>query len=388
MSAAAPDDLNPSFLKTRSIVVLDRSGTRLIIGSPGELDQDVASALQFACGLAIDHVVLPSNEFEELLAGEAGSQHVPVQLTPTYLLDRDPPLSAALDHQNGAFPRSMGNTQSLFNRVGSAVSTDSTQSLSFGPLARLLEAGCLPIEAGREILALAHHGTKVDPDGQRIARALAEGRSLGEAIALSPGPVDYLPAILAACACERDQIDTVVKIAAWFADNDRRHDTVARFVVEIAALGGAASLVAFAITVPAGFAVVAVCAFLGLRVRDAIAGPQVTDGVRAEVLGLVATLAALKLPPMIAIRSAAAHLARRMPTWGKLPETREHLAQALALDPMARRLLLSGDLAESACHAANDHAERGDAAVARLRWQARGGALALLSIALVVALIP
>ncbi len=386
VSQTFADGLNAGFLQARSIVVLDRTSTRLTVGSPGKLDNDVAVALQFACGLAIDHVVLPADHFAQPLADQSGAQATAAPSMPVVSVDRDPTSVAAADYPGTAHPTALGKSQSLFDRVGAAVSADRKGGLAFGALARLLDAGFLPIEAGREILALADWSPEIDQDGLRIARALVAGCPLDEAIALSPGPVDCFAGLLAACACERDQIDAVVKIAAWSDENDRRQATVARSVVEMAALGAAATLVAFTFAMPAGFAVVAACVFLGLRARHAIAGPQVNDGLRADVLGLVATFAALRLPPMIVIRSAAAHLAKRMPTWGKLPETREDLARALALDPMARTLFLRGDLAEAAQRVAGDYARRDRAVMDHLRWQARAYALGLLSLALIMAL--
>lgn len=381
--------INPQFLRAHAVVVVDRSDTHLVIGTVKPPAADVLAALRFASGLAIDAVVLSPEDFAvhqaksepSWMSGGSADKTRPQASTDDVPVTR-------IGVETAAFARPDRRSASLFDRAASALRTPPSADLALLPLARLIEAGLTPQDAGLALLAMSHDAkNRIAPSLVPLAEALAQGRTLDDAIALAPDLPDFLLAVIDAAHREEDRASAIVRIADWIRVVERRHVDSARLATELAVAAAAATVLAFTIALAAGLLVGAASILALSHARLVLGRHALNDGVRADVLFLVAALAELKLPVTVIVRAGAGYLAGRLPTWGRLPDTRESLADALTLDAVSRIVLLRGDLKGAAHRVAASLDESGEDAERRIRWFARSAILVTAICALAVHLL-
>lgn len=381
--------LNPQFLRARAVVVIDRSDTQLVVGSVEPPGADVIAALRFASGLAIEAVILSAEDFARHLARFEPACVSAGSATDTRPQDSgdDAPITR-IAVENAAFALPNERAESLFERAASALRSPPSAALALLPLARLIEAGLTSQDAGQALLAISHDAkNRIAPSLVPLAEALAQGRTLDDAIALVPDLPDFMLAVMEAAHCEEDRASAIGRIADWIRIVERRNVNSARLATELAVSAAAAAVFAFTIALAAGFIMAAAAILAVSHARLAVGRRALNNGVRAEVLFLVATLAQLRLPVTVIVRAGAAYLAGRLPTWGRLPDTREGLADALGLDAVSRIVLLSGELKVAAHRVAAVLDASGEDAERRIRWFARGAVFVTACCALVVHLL-
>ncbi len=342
--------LNPSYLRSRGLVVLERDRDSVTVGSWRDLDVGERRALEFATGAQLRLVRLSKDEVAARAAPDAVDQPVPALHS-----------AAGMPHA----PSLASLLQEKF-RVGG-----SPEAM----LAHLLEAGYSPQDAW----------TSFDVDGSHTSRlpgfstAMARGDSFADAIEGEGALPLWLRNIVAASHEEDAQIGSFIAVARFDETMARMSTTVRRSRIEAAMLWLAAVVAAF--TVSAVFGLIAATTGTAMTLwygRLCARHPQ-SDLMRAEILRMVDVAARRDIPPTLAIRASLARLDAVLPTWGTLPDTREGLAKALSLPPLSHAVLMKGDLSEGAGRAAAVHAQIGETTLAKCHWWNTRAAFFLLA---------
>lgn len=337
--------LNTDFLSARGIAVLDDSPDALTVVMADPSDGDALAALRFAAGKPVFVQASDPVPDAPTNAPDAGStSSAPLELQPFALA---PPAPAP------------ARSSSLTQTIGRWLDGAPLDALGFAPLAALIESGLSPQQAASEIIT-ASHGSALPEPAARLLDRLVAGESLDRALPAAGPSAAWLATALSACPDESDRQNAFVALV-------RQEEQAAEHTVRAGAalavyLALAVPFVAAlgAVSLPIAILALALTGWLGARLWALNTSTPRSPAVRAAVLGTVAILATNRAAPRSAIRSGFARLARTVPTWGSLPETRDELANALALDPLERTGLLAGELDAAAASAAR-----------RSAWQAR-----------------
>lgn len=370
------EGLNPAFLRGRGIVPLNRTGAQLTVGCARGLTDEDRAALEFATGLEIRIAEWPKQKIEAYLAELAAAPERPDTAAAR--------LDAAAKRGSGQAPVVPDQTGqiSLMDLFGARLHRFSRSYAPFAPLAQLLEAGYSPREAGEVLVKTDHPAQLPGPACQALAMRLAAGTTLGEAVEQDADIPRWLRSAIAACHSEAGQIGAFVRLTAFDRTMSIRSAETARQRLESAVLWLAAAVAWFVLATSAGLFVAAFALAGVIWFRDLSAPHHRTDAMRARVLGMLEVAASLDLSPSAAIRVSMASLDAVSPTWGALPDTREGLADALALPPFSRALLMKGTLGQAAGLAASEHSMRSVNKLARCRWLNSRAAMGLFAGAL------
>lgn len=351
--------LNPAFVSAAGLVGLDWSAQCLTIGSREPLSPETRDALRFATGLDIIRVILPT---------DAPVMHGNARTLPT--TPSTPPSQAT----------------SLFGLFGSWLDGDTHALSAFEPLATLLRAGFSPRAAGDILLEPRRGARQLQGTGLKVAKGLCEGKSLRDAGRLADAFPPYIDHALGACRDEADEHGLFVRLVGFEAECERRAGCGRAAMRETVILWLSLAVVWFQLFGIAGMAIVAAGCCIVFRLYTVSARSRINDRLRAEVLALVATLASTGTSVRSVIQSAMKRLQGSVPTWGRMPDTRDGLADALALDPVFRAVLMNGNLPDVSQHLSQDCAYRANAQVAKSLHVSRMVALVGIGTALALAL--
>ncbi len=371
--------LSPAFLHARRIVPLNQTGDRLTVGCTSVLSDQDRVALEFATGLQIQTHQMLAEEIDACLAklaSPASSPHgspttsrgIPETRREQIPLAHDRKSQDSLTDLAGAF------LQSLAARSPAA----------WAPLSELLEAGYSPKEAGDILLRPDHLAPALDPVLHGLAGRLSDGTSLGEAVMQNTLIPRWLRLALAAIPSEAGQAAALVRFSAFERTIVTRSGETRAVRLEAGMLWLPVVLAWFAIENGAGMAFGALALAGLVWLRSLTASDRRSDTIRGRIFGMVHLASEFELPPSAAVRIATASLDAVYPTWGVLPDTREGLADALALPPVSRAVLMKGGLAEASARLEMLYEGRRIAQLDRARWLVRTTAACLFGTALVL----
>lgn len=352
------EGLNPAFLRSRGIVLLNRKGTWLTVGCADGLTDGDRAALQFATGLDIKIAALPTQKIE------AGSETAQLSDQTAKAFQAAVKGSSA---QVSVAPNFTHQT-SLMDMIGLWLHRYTRSTAPFAPLAKLLEAGYSPRVAGETLIGTNYPVSALDPSLAVLAKRLATGATLRDAVDQDTNTPRWLHLALAASHSEAGQIAAFVRLINFDRTVSVRLAEIQRQRLDCFMLWVATVLIWFVVATWAGLLVTALALAGTIWLRDLSASHHRSHAMRARVLGMLEAAASLDLPPSAAIRASMASLNAVSPTWGALPDTRDGLANALELPPLFRALLMKGTLGEAASLAASEHTVRSDAELAWSCW--------------------
>lgn len=371
--------LSPAFLHARGIVPLDQTGDRLTVGCTSVLPDEDRIALEFATGLQILTRHMPAGEIDACLAQLSGPSfrpHVPSTNSRGKAAACGELVSLADDRKGQV---------SLTDLAGGWLQRFAPRSPApWGPLSELLEAGYSPEEAGDILRESDHPVPALDPVLRGLAGRLSRGISLSEAMMQDTLIPRSLRLALAAIPSEAAQATALVRFNAFERTMVSRTREGRAVRLEAAMLWLPVVLAWFSIGNGAGTALAALALAGMVWLRSLTGSDRRSDTIRARVLGMVQLASEFELPPSAAIRIATADLDAVYPTWGALPDTREGLADALALPPVSRAVLMKSGLAEASSRLEKLYEGRRIAQLERCRWLVRTTAACLFGAALVL----
>lgn len=353
--------LNPAYFAQRGLVPLGLNDERLAVGMADVGDHETIAALHLATGYAIDPVAMSVAEIRALL-------------------DRGPLPQPA---SPGPAPRPSGNAESLLDHLLRWGRGESGGTFLL-PLAQLLDAGYAPVEAGEVLLGAQAGGHRTGPALADLSARLASGTELEAALLESPDVPRWIADAVASCHQPADQLAALGGIVFATREAARQRESARRLALE-AGLWSLPIIAAWlAVSVPTGILAMLLCVFALAQVGSLTTRGPRNEFVHGEVLAIIAVLADLRVPPASAIRGGLSRLNAVAPTWGRLPDCREELANALDLPPLSAALLMRGELGSAATRVSAICAERGRRKTENGRWLVHSLGFVLFALALVV----
>ncbi|OBX19817.1 hypothetical protein A9995_04460 [Erythrobacter sp. QSSC1-22B] len=360
-------------------MLLDQTSDRLTVGCTSVLPDEHRIALEFATGLQIQTHHMHAEEIDACLA-KFGS--------PTFSLHGSPRNSHGKPEtrqEQVPLPHDRKSQHSLTDLAGAFLQSLAAPSpAAWAPLSELLEAGYSPKEAGDVLLRPDHLAPALDPVLIELAGRLADGVSLGEAVTDNDLIPRWLRLSLAAIPNEAGQAAALICFSAFERTIVARSGEARAVRLEAAMLWLPVVLAWYSIENGAGMAFAALASAGFFWLRSLTASDRRSDTIRGRIFGMVHLASEFELPPSASVRIATASLDAAYPTWGMLPDTRKGLADALALPPVSRAVLMKGGLAASSARLETLYEERRIAQLDRARWLVRTTAAGLFGTALVL----
>lgn len=342
--------LNPSFLAQHGMTLIGVRDGRLTVAMRDCDDRDAIAALRFATGL---------------------------EIAPVPLYEHEPELLRAFEHD--AARRGSAPGPSLLDQISERLPFHRDPETVLAPLTMLLKAGYEPAQAGERLLLIE----PLDPRLRMLAQRLADRQPL-ETVIADCGMFPWLMEAMQAWAGRQPApADLIVAVVRAGPLTVMRKGAV-RLTGECLILS--LPLLVAARALPAGMAVVLglLAVLLLSSLRLLLAKRADSDTVRAEVLGLVGKLAAMGLPPALAIRTGLSRLHSLTGGHSAREPSREHLADVLSLPGMPTALLMHGELDKAAAHTAACCLGRAERRMERFSWILRAVVLAAFGVALVL----
>lgn len=367
--AAAPR-LNPVFCRERGVALIKWDGDAALVGMIDPGDPETLAALRFAIGCAITPVAMMRAEVDRHNEAERSDLRAASAMPAAGS-------AAALDPH-------------LPNRAGPSLSEIARQRViakmgvaaSLAPFEPLLRAGLALPEAGAALLAAHATGQQLAPNTLALAVMARDqtgvfGEVAGGA-ALIPG---WIVSALSSMPAGTNPAPLLANLLEVERTLGLRRTDLIRLAVEIATAG----VLVVAVWLPLSVVMALVLALCAATALYWLAGGKPRFAlVRIAVLKLVGALKRNDVSSAAAISIALERLQEDAPTWGRLPDTREELSNALRLDPLTAATLQHGALEIGARCASEICAEREDNALAAVRWIARLGAVSAFGVAILL----
>ncbi|MGB3794909.1 MAG: hypothetical protein WA957_01235 [Alteraurantiacibacter sp.] len=360
--------LNPAFVARHSIVLLDGDSDEITVAMANPADRAALAGLRFAMARSIRAVPLATagqTKLDEVL--ELGEFEVVVQGEPQPCEGSD---------------ASSSSTLSLTAIFDTWLQGERRNALGIAPLIAMLESGHSLAEASDALLR-GSAGSTLPTATHHVATALLRGQPLDQALRTTRQIPRWFGFAVASVPAADQQIAAAICLFHQEEHAAGRHDRTRMALVEHLALWFAICGI-WTLVSGLGVALVALLgAWFAFRLGKLTKRAATSDLVRYRILELIAALTSLQVAPRQAVRVGFTCLAAWSPTWGKLPDTREGLAEALEL-PAFERALLHGNLDEASMRVARECEKRADMALHRHRWLARCSAFTLGGAALLI----
>lgn len=354
--ASASSCLNPVFCRDRGVALIgwNRGTARVGMVDPG--DAETLAALRFALGCEIASIAMTRDEVD--LHNESERSYP----RPTSTVPAPGPATLELLPVDRPEP-------SLVAVAGGRAIARMRGSTPLAPFERLLRAGIRLPEAGAVLVAAHATGQQLAPETLALA---VEARDQGD-LSLQAGrgdtPIpDWLVSALSSLPAGADAAPLLGRLLGIERNLGTRRSSLARLAVEIAVAGVLVAAIWWPLSIAASLAVAVVAATSLYWLAGG--NPQFAL-VRIAILDIVGTLKGSGASSAAAIRIALERLRQDAPTWGRSPDTREELANALRLDPLTTAVLKHGALDVAARYASEICAEHEDNALATRQWIAR-----------------